>query len=174
MIALGARPGTLVVSNLEGASNTIVDLTTGRETILEGREGEIDAVPTPDGRELWTVNFRTDTLTVFDAATGRVVHKARSGREAERVVITADGRRALVTHMGDSTVAAYDVRTKQRVGLVTVAAGPKVIALSPDGRRAYVTHPERGLLTLIDVPSMSVLRAVTVAGGPDGVAVMEP
>jgi YVTN family beta-propeller protein len=103
-----------------------------------------------------------------------VAHRTRSGREAERVVITADGRRALVTHMGDSTVAAYDVRTKERVGTVTVAAGPKVIALSPDGRRAYVTHPERGILTVIDVPSMTVLRSVRVDGAPDGVAVMEP
>ena len=174
MIASGARSGTLAVSNLEGASTTIVDVATGRETILQGREGEIDAVATPDGRELWTVNFRTDSLTVFDAGTGRVAHRTRSGREAERVVITADGRRALVTHMGDSTVAAYDVRTKERLGTVTVTAGPKVIALSPDGRRAYVTHPERGILTIIDVPSLTVLRSVSVPGSPDGVAVMEP
>jgi DNA-binding beta-propeller fold protein YncE len=174
MIALGARPQSLVVANLEGGAVTLLDLTTGRETILEGREGEIDAAPTHDGREIWAVNFRNDTITVFDGETGRPLHRIRGGREPGRVIFTPNGRTALVVHGADSTVTAYDVRTKQRVGSVIVPAGPKVIALSPDGRRAYVTHPERGALTMIDVPSMTVLRSVPVAGTPDGVAVLEP
>jgi len=174
MIALGARPQSLVVANLEGGAVTLLDLATGRETILEGRAGEIDAAPTRDGREIWAVNFRNDTITVFDVATGRPLHRIRAGREPGRVIFTPNGRTALVVHGADSTVTAYDVRTKQRVASVIVPAGPKVIALSPDGRRAYVTHPERGALTMIDVPSMTVLRSVPVAGTPDGVAVLEP
>lgn len=174
MVAVGPRLPSIIVANLEGGAVTLVDPSTGQERVLEGREGEIDAVPTPDGREIWSVNFRNDSLSVFDAATGRLVQRMRSGSQAGRVVFTPDGRTALVVHGGDSTVVAYDVRTKQRIGSVAVAAGPKVIALSPDGRRAYVTHPERGALTLIDVPSMTVLRSVSVPGTPDGVAVMEP
>ena len=174
MIALGARPQSLVVANLEGGAVTLLDPSTGRETILEGRAGEIDAAPTRDGREIWAVNFRNDTITVFDVATGRPLHRIRAGREPGRVIFTPNGRTALVVHGADSTVTAYDVRTKQRVASVIVPAGPKVIALSPDGRRAYVTHPERGALTMIDVPSMTVLRSVPVAGTPDGVAVLEP
>jgi len=174
MIAGGGRLTSLVVANLEGGAVTLLDPATGRETVLEGREGEIDAATTVDGRELWSVNFKNDSLTVFDAATGRVMRRFRSGPQAGRVVFTPDGRSALVVHGGDSTVVAYDVRTKQRTGTVVVASGPKVIALSPDGRRAYVTHPERGALTMIDVPSMTVLRSVPVPGTPDGVAVLEP
>jgi len=174
MIATGTRPGALVVGNLEGGAVTLLDPSTGRETILEGRDGEIDAAPTIDRREIWSVNFKNDTLSVFDAATGRLVHRARSGRGAGRVIFTPDNRTALVVHGGDSSVVAYDVRTKQRSAAVVVPGDPKVIALSPDGRRAYVTHPERGALTMIDVPSMTVLRSVPLPGTPDGVAVLEP
>lgn len=173
MVAVGARFPPVVVANLEGGAVTLVDPATGRERVLEGREGEIDAIPTPDGREIWSVNVRNDSLSIFDAATGRLVQRLQSGSQAGRVVFTPDGRTALVVHGGDSTVVAYDVWTKQRAGSVAVAAGPKVIALSPDGRRAYVTHPERGALTLIDVPSMTVLRSVSLPGTPDGVAVLE-
>ena len=174
MIALGARPQTLVVTNLEGGAVTVLDLSMGRETILEGREGESDAAPTRGGREIWAVNERNDTLTVFDVATGRPLHKIRNGRGPGRVIFTPDGRSALVVHGADSTITTYDVRTKQRGASVVVPAGPKVIALSPDGRRAYVTHPDRGALTMIDVPSMTVLRSISVPGTPDGVAVLEP
>ena len=174
MIATGTRPGALVVGNLEGGAVTLLDPSTGRETILEGYDGEIDAAPTIDGRAIWSVNFKTDTLSVFDAATGRLLHRMRSGRGAGRVVFTPDNRTALVVHGGDSTVVAYDVRTRHRTGAVVVPGDPKVIALSPDGRRAYVTHPERGVLTMIDVPSMTVLRSVPLPGAPDGVAVLEP
>ena len=174
MISLGARPQSLVVANLEGGAVTLFDVSAGRETILEGREGEIDAAPTRDGREIWSVNPRNDTITVFDPATGRPLHKIRAGREPARMTFTPDGRTALIVLGADSTVAAYDVRTKQRSASVIVPAGPKVIALSPDGRRAYVTHPQRGALTMIDVASMTVLRSVPVPGKPDGVAALEP
>ena len=174
MIATGARPGPLVIGNLEGGAVTLLDASTGRETVLEGRDGEIDAAPTPDGREIWSVNFKTDTLSVFDATTSKLLHRARSGPGAGRVVFTPDGRTALSVHSGGWSVVAYDVRTKQRTGAVVVPAHPRVIALSPDGRRAYVTHPERGALTMIDVPSMTILRSVPLPGAPDGVAVMEP
>ena len=174
MIADGGRLASLVVAHLEGGAVTLLDPVSGRETVLEGREGEIDAATTADGREVWSVNVRNDTLTMFDASTGRAVHRVRSGSQAGRVVFTPDGRSALVVHGGDSTVVAYDVRTKQRTGSVTVPSGPKVIALSPDGRRAYITHPERGALTVIDVASMTLLRSVPVPGTPDGVAVLEP
>jgi DNA-binding beta-propeller fold protein YncE len=174
MIADGGRLTNLVVAHLEGGAVTLLDPATGHQTVLEGREGEIDAAATVDGSEVWSVNSRNDTLTVYHPPTGRVMQRVRSGPQAGRVVFTPDGRTALVVHGGDSTIAAYDVRTKRRTGTVVVPSGPKVIALSPDGRRAYVTHPERGALTMIDVPSMTVLRSVPVPGTPDGVAVLEP
>jgi DNA-binding beta-propeller fold protein YncE len=165
--------GAIIVANLEGGAVTLVEPASGGETILEASEGEIDAVATPDGSEIWSVNSRTGVLTVFDARSGRAQLRRQSGPQASRVVFTPDGRTALIVHGGDSSVVAYDVRSRQRVASVTIAAGPKVIAISADGRRAYVTHPH-GALTMIDVPSMSVLRSIPLSGTPDGVAVGEP
>ena len=165
--------GAIVVANLEGGAVTLVQPESGRETILETAEGEIDAIATPDRSEIWSVNSRTGDLTILDGRSGRALFRRAGGPGASRVVFTPDGRTALVVHAGDSSVVAYDVGTRERVASVTVAAGPKVIALSADGRRAYLTHP-RGALTMIDVPSMSVLRSVPLAGAPDGVAVAEP
>ncbi|HJR63176.1 MAG TPA: hypothetical protein VJ803_05695 [Gemmatimonadaceae bacterium] len=164
--------GSVVVANLEGGAVTLVDRRSGRERILPGAEGEIDAAATPDGREVWSVNFREGTLTIFDAVSGRQVSRDAGLPGAGRVLFTPDGRTALIVQGGDSTIAAWDVRTRRRTSAVSVPAGPKVIALSADGRRAYVTHPERGAITAIDVASMTVLRSVPLPGTPDGVAVL--
>jgi DNA-binding beta-propeller fold protein YncE len=165
--------GAIIVTSLEGGAVTLVEPESGRETILEASEGEIDALATPNGSEIWSVNSRTGELMVFDGRSARVLLRRQSGPQASRIVFTPDGRTALIVHGGDSTVVSYDVRSRSPVASVTVPAGPKVIALSADGRRAYVTHPH-GALTMIDVPSMTVLRTVALPGTPDGVAIAEP
>ena len=164
--------GTLTIANLEGGAITLLSPATGEATVFDAANGEIDAVASPDGREIWSVNYRTGDLTVFDSRTGRIVRRQYSGLQASRVVFTPDGRLALVVHGGEATVVAYDVATKERRASVRVGDDPKVIALSRDGRRAYVTHPV-GALTLIDLPTMSVLHTVPLTGTPDGVAVVE-
>jgi DNA-binding beta-propeller fold protein YncE len=173
MLETGGPGGTVVVANLEGGAVTLLAPSTGRQRVFEAAAGEIDAAPTRDGREIWSVNAADGRLTMFDAGTGAVLGSEAIGGSAVRVVFTPDGRTALTVNAADSAVVAYDVASRRRVASIAVRAGPKVIALSPDGRRAYVTHPERGALTLIDVPSLTVMRTVALPGTPDGVAVLE-
>ena len=151
---------------------TLLDPATGRQTVLEAREGEIDAAARPGGREVWSVNLRDGHVTVFDGHSGRVLSREAAGRDAMRVRFAPDGRTALVVLSGDSTLVALDARTRQRVGVAALPRAPKVLALSPDGRRAYLTHPEGETLTMVDVAAMAVLRTVPVPGRPDGVAVL--
>jgi DNA-binding beta-propeller fold protein YncE len=170
MVDARGPEGSLVIANLEGGAVTLLYPATGEEKVLEGRTGEIDAITTVDGQEIWSVNYQTGDLTVFDPDARATPDRQYSGLQASRVVFTPDGRFALVVHGGEATVVAYDVTTRARRASVRVSDGPKVIALSPDGRRAYLTHP-RGTLTMIDVPSLTVLRSLTLPGVPDGVAV---
>jgi DNA-binding beta-propeller fold protein YncE len=172
MIDARGAADPVVVAHLEGGAVTLIDPATGRQTVLEAREGEIDAAATPRGHEVWSVNLRDGHVTVVERQSGRVLAREAAGRGAGRVLFTPDGGTALVVVSGDSTLVALDTRTRQRVGAVAVPRGPKVLALSPDGRRAYLTHPDGDALTLVDVAAMAVLRTVPVPGKPDGVAVL--
>ena len=174
MVEATGPDGAVIVAHLEGGAITRLDAATGDTLVLEAREGEIEARVTPDGRELWSVNMRSDSVSIFNAHTGQRLGRRHSGRVPVRVAFTHDGRTALVVNGGDSTIAAFDVATRVRRSVLGVAGGPKVIAVSADGPRAYLTHPARGLLTVVDVASMTVLRTVAVPGTPDGVAVVEP
>jgi DNA-binding beta-propeller fold protein YncE len=172
MIEARGAADPVVVAHLEGGAVTLLDPATGRQTVLEAREGEIDAAALPGGREVWSVNLRDGHVTVFDGHGGRVLAREAAGRGAMRVRFAPDGRTALVVLSGDSTLVALDARTRQRVGVAALPRAPKVLALSPDGRRAYLTHPEGETLTMVDVAAMAVLRTVPVPGRPDGVAVL--
>jgi DNA-binding beta-propeller fold protein YncE len=171
---IDARGSTdpVVVAHLEGGSATLIDPATGRQRVLEAREGEIDAAGSPAGDQVWSVNMRDGHVTIFDRRSGRALSREPAGREAGRVLFTPDGRTALVVASGDSALVAFDVRTRRRAGVVAVPPGPKVLALGPDGRRAYLTHPAGESLTMVDLAAMAVLRTVPVPGRPDGVAVL--
>ena len=171
---IDARGATdpVVVAHLEGAAVTVIDPVTGRQSVLEAREGEIDAVANPGGDQVWSVNMRDGQVTVYDRRSGRTLSREHAGSEAGRVLFTPDGRTVLVVASGDSALVALDARTRQRVGAARVPRGPKVLALSADGRRAYLTHPEGETLTMVDLATMAVLRTVPVPGTPDGVAVL--
>ena len=174
MVEMGSGESVVIVANLEGGAVTLLNPRSGQSTILDAHDGEIEARQTRDGREIWSVNFKNDSLSVFDARTGRLLQRFHAGAHPGRVAFTPDGRTALTVNGGDSLVVAFDVATKARRASVTVPGGPKVIAVSADGLRAYVSHPERQALTMIDVASMTVVRSVSVPGTPDGVALLEP
>jgi DNA-binding beta-propeller fold protein YncE len=162
--------GPLVIGHLEGGAATIVDPVTGSMHVLPARTGEIEAAPSQDGREIWSINSNDNRVTVFDRASGRTVARFYSGFHPVRIRFTPDGRIALTVNSGDSTLVAFDRRRRERLASITLPADPKVIAVSADGRRAYVSHPSTGHLTLIDLAAMRVLRTVAVPGTPDGVA----
>lgn len=172
MIDARGAADPVVVAHLEGGAMTLIDPRSGSQSVLEAREGEIDATLSPDGDEVWSVNLRDGQVTVFARGTGRELARMPAGREAGRVLFVPDGRTALVVASGDSALVAFDVRTRRRVGAVMVPSGPKVLAVSRDGRFAYLTHPESGRLTQVDLRAMAVVRTVEVAGRPDGVAVV--
>lgn len=172
MLEAGSPAGTIVIANLEGGAVTLLNPESGEQRVLESVVGEIDATASPNGGEVWSVNYQNGQLTAFDLQSGAILNRQPSGEQAARIVFTMDGRLALTVNSGDSTVVAIDVTTRRRVGRLSVAAGPKVIAVSRDGRRAYITHPERAALTMVDLPSLTVLRTIAVPGMPDGVAVL--
>ncbi|MEX2283632.1 MAG: hypothetical protein WEE89_14200 [Gemmatimonadota bacterium] len=67
-----ARPdGTLVIANLEGAAVTLLTPATGIQRSFAARDGEIDAVPTGDARQIWSETSRMATSPCTTRAPAR-------------------------------------------------------------------------------------------------------
>lgn len=75
----------------------------------------------PDGRTVWLSSARAPYVTVYRAATGRVVKVIRAGRAPQEVAFS--GARALLTSGYGSSVEAVLWRTYRRLGTVPLPYG---------------------------------------------------
>lgn len=75
----------------------------------------------PDGRTVWLSSARAPYVTVYDAATGRVVRVVRVGRAPQEVAFA--GPRALLTSGYGSSMEAVLWRTYRRLGTVPMPYG---------------------------------------------------
>ncbi len=75
----------------------------------------------PDGRTVWLSSARAPYVTVYDAATGRVVRGIAAGRAPQEVAFS--GARALLTSGYGSSLQAVLWRTYRRLGTVPMPYG---------------------------------------------------
>jgi DNA-binding beta-propeller fold protein YncE len=75
----------------------------------------------PDGRTVWLSSARLPYVTVYSAATGRVVKIIRAGRAPQEVAFS--GARALLTSGYGSSIEAVLWRTYRRLGTVPMPYG---------------------------------------------------
>jgi DNA-binding beta-propeller fold protein YncE len=75
----------------------------------------------PDGRTVWLSSARAPYVTVYDAATGRVVQVVPAGRAPQEVAFS--GARALLTSGYGSSIEAVKWRTYRRFGIVRMPYG---------------------------------------------------
>ena len=129
----------------------------------------------PDGRRAYIVNAGSDTVSVIDTASNRVIATI-SVPGAGRVAITPDGRYAYVTACPDCDNAKGDVsmiNTASNTVTATfaVGSGPFGVAISPDGRYAYVTDRSSDAVSVINTASNRVTATIPVGIFPTCVAV---
>ena len=128
------------------------------------------------GRTVWVSSEQRGTISVFDAATHRIVHtidlnqrfdipepvqaiEMRATKDEGRVFV-AMGRSNRVAELDPKT---YDVRRWWPTGERTWGIG-----LSPDETRLYAASGLSGTLTIIDLKRNKVERAVSLGGRPWG------
>ena len=164
----GARAFT---ANLEGGGMTAVDRKSGRVRNIKTSEGEIGIDVTPNGRQVWLANLKTNKVTVFDAKTLKVLRTFEAGAGSpSRVRFTPDGKRAVMTFGLAKKVGVHDVAGRKAVQWIEIDSGSKVLAISPDGRKAAVSAPHKDAVMILDLVSGKMLAKIDVAGKPDGVS----
>jgi YVTN family beta-propeller protein len=132
---------TLAAVNLPDNRVELFDLSTGTPVSVGAVQVGLDPVSVrfrTDG-ELWVVNHISDSVSVVDVLTARVVATLQTQDEPYDVVFAGSPERALVSCSQANAVLVFDTATRALVNTIAMnIEEPRALAVSPDGTSVYV------------------------------------
>jgi DNA-binding beta-propeller fold protein YncE len=179
---LGAQPsprGTLVASNMDAHTVSLVDIASGSTlaTVPVG-QGPHEVAVSPNGREAVVAIYGNrasvgSSLAVFNLATPtappRVVELGAGNVRPHGLAYLPDGDHLLVTGERAQRVLVVNLRSGAiDSSMSTGQATTHMITLTANGTRAYTTNIAAMSVSAIDVPSRTVSRPFMVGARIEG------
>lgn len=156
----------LVAVNTADAQLEVFDVVGG----IPGRRGSVPvgldpvSVRVRGNGEAWVVNQVSDSVSIVDLASMRVVRTVLVGDEPSDVVFAGTPQKAFVSLSLAERVAVMDAAAPGTIATIPIAGSqPRALAASPDGRTVYLAIFESGNHT-VTLPH----GTVSLASGPYG------
>ena len=133
-IALSPNGREVWVANREQEkpSGRVFVFDTATDTVVatfeSGGQMPIRVKFTPDGKEAWVSNARSNTVTVFEAATHKLLATIGVGAVPVGIQMTPDGKRAFVANTNDNKVSVLDVPGRKLLTTFTTGNEPDGMA----------------------------------------------
>ncbi|MDX9911681.1 MAG: GC-type dockerin domain-anchored protein [Phycisphaerales bacterium] len=125
----------MVVVSTDGPSGGLESFT------LSGPEPEVDKPRTvavsPDGSKAAVVGILSDSVTVYNTATGAVLGRAKTGMRPAEAQFTPDGSKIVVANLDDAFLTIVDTTTFA-VTNAPISRRGGIVEISPDSQTAYV------------------------------------
>ena len=123
---------------------------------LGGGRGPGAAQPAQRGHRpnqplLANVNYDSNSLTVTDTNTEKVVATVPVGTHPQDVAWAPDGRHLYVTNVDGDNMTVIAVDGYRVTATIPTGEAPTSIAVTPDGRQAYISNLNSGTLTVVDL-----------------------
>jgi DNA-binding beta-propeller fold protein YncE len=175
-----APSGTVVVTNMNDNTATIIDLPSHRvlATLATG-EGPHEVVISHDGRWATVSNYGVDgkpgsTLTVIDLerlTVDRTISLGRHQRPHGMAFLPGDTVVAVTSEVS-AAVVLVDLRTSQVTGTIpTGGRTSHMLAMTADGTRIVISNIADGTVSELDVGRRAHLRTLEVAKLDEGIAI---
>lgn len=122
-----------------------------------------------DGRVVATADRDDDAVSIFDAATGRLLRRVSTAGEHPFAVTFHDGRLWTADVMTNN-LSVIDPNTGGLLGSILTGSHPYGVAFAAG--RGFVTNQYAGTLTVFDADSLAVLDEIAVGDYPEGIAAL--
>lgn len=119
--------------------------------------------------KVYVGNFKDNTVSVIDSATGKVVATVPVAAGPHGMTITKDGRWVFVSGDNSSQVSVIDTTTDSVAQAIEVGKGPHGATLTPDGRQLLVAVNGEDRVVFVDTKKRAVTGSVEV-GKPHTIA----
>lgn len=146
-IALSPSSNTLAVCNLPDNRVEFFDLSSGTPQNTGSVSVGLDPVSVRfrSATELWVVNFISDSISVIDVPSHRVVRTLATTNEPSDVVFAGPQNLAFISCAQPNTIQVFDPTSFLLVTNLTIQGNrPKAMAVSPDRATVYAAVFESG------------------------------
>src|SRR4051794_24096171 len=124
-----------------------------------------------DGKLVWAVNPKANTVSVLRASNDRVLATIAVGKEPRAIALDPRNRYAYVANAAGANVSVISIRDARlshfrarATTALTTGAEPWNIVAAPDSRRVYVANANQDTITVIDATARPrVLGSVDLA-----------
>jgi YVTN family beta-propeller protein len=146
-VSLSPDASKLAVCNLPDNHVELFDVTSETPVFIGSIPVGLDPVTARfrSSSELWVLNYISDSISIIDVPTLRVVATLTTSNEPSDLVFTGAPQRAYVSCGQPNLVQVFNPSTLQTVtNLVIDGNRPRAMAVSPDGTKVYVAIFESG------------------------------
>ncbi|MCO5238816.1 MAG: beta-propeller fold lactonase family protein [Chitinophagaceae bacterium] len=141
-----------------------------------GQEGGHMLVLAPDGRNIYTANRISNTVSAVAvdtgtlSAPGRIVH-ITTGKRPEGIDISPDGKEVWAGNTGDGTITIIDAASNTIKQQFPVGKVPIRIKFTPDGKKVLVSDSGAEELIVLEAATRKVIKRVKAAASPVGILI---
>jgi YVTN family beta-propeller protein len=163
----------IFTANIGSDSVTAIERTADgagwRETQIAVGKGPEGIDISPDGKEVWSANSQSGSISIIDAATHKVLQTLDvKTKHSNRLKFTLDGTLVLVSDAESDDVVVVEAATRKELKRIKVGRVPLGILMEPGGARAYVAASQDNSIAVIDLKSLEVLKHIATGNDPDG------
>lgn len=161
----------------------IADQAKSRVLILDPKSkqflGQIDlpkksapkgAAALPNGKLLYVSESATNSITVVETATNKVLLRTKVPAGPARLAMTPNGFTLLILNVPSGQVSFLSTLNQRLLGSVDVGAMPNAICVSKDSLLAYVSNRVANTVSVIDITKRQVIDTLKTGAAPTGLA----
>ena len=172
--------GTLIVTNKEPSTATIIDVASGRAlATLPTGNGPHEVVLSKDGRIAVVTDYfgstgPGNTLTVIDVPAKSVVRTINLGQYTRPhgiVYLPGDSLVAVTSESTQNVVIVAVSSGEIRKAIPTQHQGSHMVAVTADGKRAWTGDMASNTVSELDIPSGAYVRSINVPAQPEAINV---
>lgn len=138
----------------------------GPVAIIDVGHHPAHVVPDLDGKRVFVTDSESNTVSVIDLPTRKVVKTIPTGRYPHGLRLSPDGRELFVANVEDGSVSVIDVASLEESARIPVGEAPVQVGFTPDGTRVYVSLRDEDAVAVIDRTARKVVAKIAVGRKP--------
>ena len=125
----------------------------------------------PDGRQAYTANVFSNSITKVDVESGTVIRHIKVLERPEGMVFSPDGALIYVVNRESYAVSIIDRHAGKQIDTIETGNGPVRVVITPDGQRLAIPLFHSAAMQIVNTQSRTVTHTIDVGPHPAGTAI---